>query len=255
MSGSSDRSAGAGPRRRVTRTRHPVPRAVQPRLAGLAGRRRRHREPRRPPRGGRARLSRSLAAQPPSPPRQMEPRAGGAASRRQFPESAALRGRRRWWSTAGTGRAGWEQHAEHPHRRGEPVPGRADSPLDRAAGGADPARSHRPATSHRRARSERLVTSALWVLIVLQGPAPLLEARVDRSRLPAGEQLTLTVRARSRTAEPVSLTLPALTGLDRKSTRLNSSHSQISYAVFCLKKKKQNKEHEHDGMMPVTDSS
>src|SRR5438270_9833330 len=33
--------------------------------------------------------------------------------------------------------------------------------------------------------------------------------------------------------------------LDRKSTRLNSSHSQISYAVFCLKKKNtpQNKSH------------
>src|SRR2546427_2729978 len=30
----------------------------------------------------------------------------------------------------------------------------------------------------------------------------------------------------------------ASTGGDRKSTRLNSSHSQISYAVFCLKKKK-----------------
>src|SRR2546427_6791191 len=29
---------------------------------------------------------------------------------------------------------------------------------------------------------------------------------------------------------------------DRKSTRLNSSHSQISYAVFCLKKKKKNLE-------------
>src|SRR5688572_31050407 len=28
------------------------------------------------------------------------------------------------------------------------------------------------------------------------------------------------------------------TAADRKSTRLNSSHSQISYAVFCLKKKK-----------------
>src|SRR3712207_6995216 len=28
--------------------------------------------------------------------------------------------------------------------------------------------------------------------------------------------------------------------LDRKSTRLNSSHANISYAVFCLKKKKQN---------------
>src|SRR2546430_12365907 len=30
---------------------------------------------------------------------------------------------------------------------------------------------------------------------------------------------------------------------DRKSTRLNSSHSQISYAVFCLKKKKQDYSH------------
>src|SRR3712207_6953169 len=30
----------------------------------------------------------------------------------------------------------------------------------------------------------------------------------------------------------------ALDGVDRKSTRLNSSHANISYAVFCLKKKK-----------------
>src|SRR3712207_7591255 len=30
-------------------------------------------------------------------------------------------------------------------------------------------------------------------------------------------------------------------GLDRKSTRLNSSHANISYAVFCLKKKKNTK--------------
>src|SRR5215203_2289151 len=29
---------------------------------------------------------------------------------------------------------------------------------------------------------------------------------------------------------------------DRKSTRLNSSHANISYAVFCLKKKKKNKD-------------
>src|SRR3712207_6992768 len=32
--------------------------------------------------------------------------------------------------------------------------------------------------------------------------------------------------------------LPFLARLDRKSTRLNSSHANISYAVFCLKKKK-----------------
>src|SRR2546429_7059317 len=31
---------------------------------------------------------------------------------------------------------------------------------------------------------------------------------------------------------------PQLSGADRKSTRLNSSHGYISYAVFCLKKKK-----------------
>src|SRR2546422_6437585 len=50
---------------------------------------------------------------------------------------------------------------------------------------------------------------------------------------------------------PVSLTTILVTNvqeresskfflLDRKSTRLNSSHGYISYAVFCLKKKKQN---------------
>src|SRR4051794_41719848 len=40
---------------------------------------------------------------------------------------------------------------------------------------------------------------------------------------------------------PRDLEVEARRGLDRKSTRLNSSHPSISYAVFCLKKKK--KEH------------
>src|SRR2546430_5382688 len=39
----------------------------------------------------------------------------------------------------------------------------------------------------------------------------------------------------TRSNGTASLCLPG--GVDRKSTRLNSSHSQISYAVFCLKKK------------------
>src|SRR3712207_6929885 len=34
-----------------------------------------------------------------------------------------------------------------------------------------------------------------------------------------------------------------ITALDRKSTRLNSSHANISYAVFCLKKKKNSFDH------------
>src|SRR5688572_31581446 len=41
---------------------------------------------------------------------------------------------------------------------------------------------------------------------------------------------------------------------DRKSTRLNSSHSQISYAVFCLKKKKKNQS-ERSQTLPSTRSS
>src|SRR2546430_4040889 len=43
-------------------------------------------------------------------------------------------------------------------------------------------------------------------------------------------------------AVPAHSTAPRL---DRKSTRLNSSHSQISYAVFCLKKKKKTQHNIH----------
>src|SRR5947209_6846484 len=50
------------------------------------------------------------------------------------------------------------------------------------------------------------------------------------------------VRAFAKSLKPpIRLSLPALETLaviaDRKSTRLNSSHANISYAVFCLKKK------------------
>src|SRR5690554_7022782 len=38
--------------------------------------------------------------------------------------------------------------------------------------------------------------------------------------------------------KPLNLYKKALSLIDRKSTRLNSSHVRISYAVFCLKKKK-----------------
>src|SRR5688572_31580178 len=53
-----------------------------------------------------------------------------------------------------------------------------------------------------------------------------LRPRVDRGR----------TAARRAVHEAAAGDLP-LPGADRKSTRLNSSHSQISYAVFCLKKK------------------
>src|SRR5690348_17990675 len=46
---------------------------------------------------------------------------------------------------------------------------------------------------------------------------------------------------------PVAVAFGGLRGLhrDRKSTRLNSSHPSISYAVFCLKKKKTKNAHRH----------
>src|SRR2546427_304628 len=67
---------------------------------------------------------------------------------------------------------------------------------------------------------------------------------VDLRGAPAitpADQLKVLLRpVEIRYVQQESVLLPAtgsIKGLDRKSTRLNSSHSQISYAVFCLKKK------------------
>src|SRR6266568_5825498 len=61
--------------------------------------------------------------------------------------------------------------------------------------------------------------------------------------LPIPDRLCLG-GALSCNAHGRGLTLPPIVGqVDRKSTRLNSSHSSISYAVFCLKKKKKMKFH------------
>src|SRR5688572_32060642 len=56
---------------------------------------------------------------------------------------------------------------------------------------------------------------------------------------PAFEWFDCTQRVRRRQTKPRQQQAAAqgLLEEDRKSTRLNSSHSQISYAVFCLKKK------------------
>src|SRR5207247_9486063 len=73
--------------------------------------------------------------------------------------------------------------------------------------------SGRPASTPGRAGREGLVTPALWLLVALQSaPPPDVTARGDRARVPAGEELTLTIRARSRSAEPVAVALPGLTG-------------------------------------------
>src|SRR5690554_7401061 len=54
------------------------------------------------------------------------------------------------------------------------------------------------------------------------------------------ERFLREAKAVARLSDASCLTLFDF-GLDRKSTRLNSSHVRISYAVFCLKKKKKKK--------------
>src|SRR2546428_2739678 len=66
-------------------------------------------------------------------------------------------------------------------------------------------------------------------------------ARGHRRLLQAGD--AAADRARDRGSDRVRCSVACLkeSSIDRKSTRLNSSHDQISYAVFCLKKKKNNR--------------
>src|SRR5690606_41582907 len=60
----------------------------------------------------------------------------------------------------------------------------------------------------------------------------------ERRRRQPPARLLAPARQGSR-RHAVRRALPALRAADRKSTRLNSSHVKISYAVFCLKKNKQ----------------
>src|SRR5438034_2148595 len=54
-----------------------------------------------------------------------------------------------------------------------------------------------------------------------------------------GDEIRMLSTGLNKTGRPIVLSLsPGPSPLDRKSTRLNSSHTVISYAVFCLKKKK-----------------
>src|SRR5690349_24860389 len=56
-----------------------------------------------------------------------------------------------------------------------------------------------------------------------------------------GATTRASVVTRNARRSSMSGRLAAIFRQDRKSTRLNSSHVEISYAVFCLKKKKKNK--------------
>src|SRR2546427_837225 len=82
-------------------------------------------------------------------------------------------------------------------------------------------------------------------------PLPLHDAlpiwRIDHTAsLTNGPPRTAETTARAAMMPSVTTLIGSHTTRDRKSTRLNSSHSQISYAVFCLKKKKKENAYKKD---------
>src|SRR3712207_7958010 len=68
-------------------------------------------------------------------------------------------------------------------------------------------------------------------------PTGLHDARDRRPTAPARKALAVVHPERSRTGKRTAHDVADGREEDRKSTRLNSSHANISYAVFCLKKK------------------
>src|SRR2546427_2299804 len=83
-------------------------------------------------------------------------------------------------------------------------------------------------------------TTEIYTLSLTRRSSDLVELTMETD-FPEGETAKLALRLRAPREFTLALRRPYWTGqgfLDRKSTRLNSSHSQISYAVFCLKKKK-----------------
>src|SRR2546426_6945158 len=63
------------------------------------------------------------------------------------------------------------------------------------------------------------------------------ETAAEQQHVTIGHQPRFTVHASNDDAADAAPPLP-ISNVDRKSTRLNSSHLVISYAVFCLKKQK-----------------
>src|SRR5256886_13331306 len=86
--------------------------------------------------------------------------------------------------------------------------------------------------------SQKMLTQALRSLerdgLVQRTVHPVVPPKVEYSLTRLGRTLIEPLHALCRWSEKH---LAELQAKDRKSTRLNSSHSQISYAVFCLKKK------------------
>src|SRR5262245_26476317 len=96
--------------------------------------------------------------------------------------------------------------------------------------------------SHNMAALSRLCKTAIWLdggVVREKGPAQDIVSQYLHNKGPTGTRYVhLGETPRPGFIEDDRIRIQSLEWLDRKSTRLNSSHLGISYAVFCLKKKK-----------------
>src|SRR5438876_5434232 len=88
--------------------------------------------------------------------------------------------------------------------------------------------------------------TARFYPLPLHDALPILDSRPAPDRRPAPDSrpalmavvpVALAVLMTARATGTTAISAGLESGADRKSTRLNSSHPSISYAVFCLKKK------------------
>src|SRR5438445_6115789 len=94
-----------------------------------------------------------------------------------------------------------------------------------------------------RAMSRALQRMAVEIVELAHGTDDLVLIGIQRRGVELAERIAKLIEKEEGVLVPrgaLDITLYR-DDLDRKSTRLNSSHANISYAVFCLKKKKKNK--------------
>src|SRR2546427_12314548 len=126
-------------------------------------------------------------------------------------------------------------------RRGSVLSREVGAPVSNRFGGAAARSRIDQLPTHRAARDY------LHIFPIVRGFSPtLLEQEVimkaeNESLMRRATSLGSLGAAARQQGEEVAAAADFREALDRKSTRLNSSHSQISYAVFCLKKKKKKK--------------
>src|SRR5688572_31359291 len=107
-----------------------------------------------------------------------------------------------------------------------------DASMDSTFALLPPAPAHNPvkqATARANELGEKSIATTLGYFATMPASTGIIANPVLYHQPVDCNGTTITLDIRSFTIRGV---------IDRKSTRLNSSHSQISYAVFCLKKKK-----------------